>query len=441
MGNLISSLLAGAARAVRFRNPGGVPGSGRRVDPVLRTAWDLYRDGDFAAARAAASQLISLDRSMDEARRILCLASHMTGDYAEAVGQYDRIRPSFPGRKHLVEPTAWSCIHLGDVPGAVRVLESAGFRLGTPLLNALRHWLEHPLEVKADGLAELPFTDDRLSPFMPGIRVRINGQEAVARLDTGASFLHLNTAWADRLGIRAAGRERSFAALSHDTIGYGGFANLELGSAALGNVPAYIHGKGLDPSSERLAAAFGVELGPIIGTNVLQQFLATLDGPGCRLILSPRGDPGGASAHAALLSGTATEVQFTMWSDHYMIARGSLGPAPVNLFVDSGLVVVNAEQGQAALLASKPVLKSWKTAVPDEGRLAVVPVALRLGELSAENPTAFPVSASTWKRFGDWGGVRVDALLSWGFLKACAWTIDFDRRMYVLRRPAAIEGG
>lgn len=46
--------------------------------------------------------------------------------------------------------------------------------------------------------------------------------------------------------------------------------------------------------------------------------------------------------------------------------------------------------------------------------------------------TAFGVPDKTWKDFGDWGGLTVDGLISWGFLKNFTWTIDFDRHVYVL---------
>src|SRR3989304_261217 len=134
-----------------------------------------------------------------------------------------------------------------------------------------------------------------------------------------------------------------------------GFADLELGPVHLRNVPVAVH-EGALPTGP-IAEAFGVELGPIIGTNVLERFLATVDAPGQRLLLSRRGDTEAPAAHLPRLGSPQHEAPFALWSDHLMIARGRLGGvANANLFVDSGLVAFTAEQGQAALLASRSAL-------------------------------------------------------------------------------------
>ena len=121
-----------------------------------------------------------------------------------------------------------------------------------------------------------------------------------------------------------------------------------------------------------------------------------------------------------------------MWGDHLMIARGRVGDvADANLFVDSGLVAFTAEQGQAALLASRGALASWGVGLPVDGRFADLPGPLAIGPASRNGLTAYPIPDSTWRAFGDWGGIRVDGLVSWGFLRHFSWTIDFDRRCYL----------
>ena len=50
--------------------------------------------------------------------------------------------------------------------------------------------------------------------------------------------------------------------------------------------------------------------------------------------------------------------------------------------------------------------------------------------------TAVVVPDRTWRAFGEWSGIRVEALLSHAFLKHYAWTIDFDRRVYLLHDRA-----
>ena len=436
---ILETVLSGAAAAVGLLTSCVSGGFTNEPEPVLRQAWALYRDGRFAEARAAADRLLEAGNTADAGRYLLCLISHLQGDYLQSTSHYDRIRRSYPKRKLLVEPVAWSYVHLGDYEGALRHLKTSGVRQDPALFEVLAYWKDQPLTVEASGVVEIPFTEDRLSPFMPGLKVRINGRDAVARLDTGGGYVHLSPAWAERLGVRSTGREKGFASLQKVDIGYGGFVDLELGSFVVRNLPVYVMTH-LEAQSEAIRAAVGEELGPILGTNVFQRFLTTIDGPGRRFVLSPRGDPAAAAAHAARLPGDAKELPFALWLDHYMIARGEFGGKQVKLFFDSGLVAMNPEQGQAHLLASVSRLGFWGVPVPEKEQFAVVPRPLALSGLGSGNPTAVPVPETTWKGLGDWGGVGVDALISWGFLKEYAWTLDFDRMTYAFRKPAGRGG-
>jgi len=154
--------------------------------------------------------------------------------------------------------------------------------------------------------------------------------------------------------------------------------------------------------------------------------------PAQRLLLSRRGDTEARTAHLAHLGAAHYEAPFALWSDHLMIARGRVGGmTDANLFVDSGLVAFTAEQGQAALLASRGTLSSGGLALPADGRFGELPGPLAIGPVARDRLTAYPIPDSTWRDFGDWGGIRVDALVSWGFLRHFSWTIDFDRRHYL----------
>jgi len=288
---------------------------------------------------------------------------------------------------------------------------------------------ERPLSVEIVGVAELAFTDDALTPLMPGFPARLNGRPTVARLDTGGAFVHLSSEQAVAHGIETVACQRDFAALAWGRVCYG-VADLDIGSVRFVNVPVAVH-EGVLPIKQ-IAGSFGVELGPIVGTNVLQRFLSTIDGPRRRLILSRRGDTAARADHLGRLGGEVLEVPFVMWGDHYMIVRGSVGNhAGLNLFVDSGLVAATLDQGQAAVLASRSRLASWGVSPLQPERLADIPGPLAIGSASREQLTAVGVPDRKWRDFGDWGGIKVDALISWGFLKHFSWTIDFDSHLYL----------
>ena len=66
-----------------------------------------------------------------------------------------------------------------------------------------------------------------------------------------------------------------------------------------------------------------------------------------------------------------------------------------------------------------------------DGRFAELPGPVAVGPALRGGLTAYPIPDPTWRDFGDWGGIRVDALVSWGYLRHFSWTIDFDRRQYL----------
>lgn len=95
-------------------------------------------------------------------------------------------------------------------------------------------------------------------------------------------------------------------------------------------------------------------------------------------------------------------------------------------------MAVNSEQGQVNLLAPAGALRRWGAPSSPRGRFAEFPGPLVLGGLVNERPTALEVPDGTWEDFGDFGGIQVEALVSWGTLRRFTWTIDFEARTYRL---------
>jgi len=188
---------------------------------------------------------------------------------------------------------------------------------------------------------------------------------------------------------------------------------------------------------DAVASAFGVEIGPIIGTNVFQQFFTTIDAPERRLIISQRGDPAARAAHIARLSGPARETPFALLGEHFMISRGRVCEDHDVNFIDSGLAFFRSDQGQAGLMVSTSTLEAGGIPAPPTGRFAEIPGSIALGPVHQDGMMAVAVPDRVWRDFGDWSGIRVDALLSHAFLKNYAWTIDFDRRVYLFHDASA----
>jgi hypothetical protein len=213
---------------------------------------------------------------------------------------------------------------------------------------------------------------------------------------------------------------------------YGIAERFVLGDIVLHNVPVDV-----------LSSLEGEADFVIFGTNLLEQFLSTLDYSGRRLILSRRRDGSAGAEHLTLLPSGGISVPFYLWSDHYMFARGGFDQRrDLNLLVDSGLVVLGPDgrggTRQASFTSSKRKLREWE--VPDaEIAKEYFETAgpLSLGPLQEDRP--FVVVAAA----GDttFGGVRIDGLISHAFLKRYAWTIDFDSRHYLFTDTAAAHAG
>lgn len=426
----VGRVAGGLARLVRTATRPGNRRPRRSAD--AQPAWDAWHAGDFQVAREHAAALLEAGQAVDEARHLVVLVACVLGEYDEAIATHQLIDTRYRRLAELDEPVLWAFVHRDDVAGALAFAERRGIGRRGAVTQRLRLALENPLDVEIEGVVDVPFTDDALTPLMPGFSAHLNGRSTVARLDTGGSNVHMTAEAAEAYGVKAVVAERGFAALRWHTVRHG-IADLELGPIHIRNVPVSVH-EGVLPTGP-IAEAFGVELGPIIGTNVLERFLATVDAPGQRLLLSRRGDTQARAAHLARLPAERLEAPFALWSDHLMIARGRVaGLTDANLFVDSGLVAFTAEQGQAALLASRGTLSSGGMTLPADGRFVELPGPLAIGPAVRDGLTAYPIPDRMWRDFGDWGGIRVDALVSWGFLRHFSWTIDFDRRHYLFGR-------
>jgi len=392
-----------------------------------QAAWRAWARGDIGEADRLAARLAPRQRS-----HLLFLTCYVRGRYEQALGHYAAVRArrlEFMGLDALVAQ-AW--LHLGRSEQAqAHLLRRRGWRRIPP---DLRLRVERPLRVSLDRVTALPFVDHAMAPFLGAVDAMLDGHRLCAAIDTGGTFVVMGTQRAEALGIRlvAQGRHHHGAVQTESYVGIA--RELTLGGATLTNVPV-----------EALPTLRDGQDVVIIGTNVLQQFLATVDYPGQRLFLSPRSDPSFAAEHVALLGGLpeAARVPFFLWGDHFMFARGGFGARrDLNYFVDSGLAYVIQEDDespprQACMYATARQYRSW--GVP-AGRAAgphfEADRPISLGPLLQERHlvATAPARRVPWESFG---GVRIDGLLSHAFLSRYAWTLDFDRHEYTFRRPAA----
>lgn len=418
-------LLASCAPA---REPGGAaapmqpdPSACDVVEPraVLDEAWAAWGEGNIDEARDATSGLLACG-SNDEALHLAVLTSFVKGRFAAALEAYRALPASYARRSELDGVAVDALGHLGRYQEALDL--ALDRRLGDATTTPLRLRAEAPMTATLGDVTTAPFVEsDSLTPFMPGFEVELLGRKLLARFDTGADFVVMSPRTAADLGVetRCAGVGK-IGTTSAKTC-FGTLRSLKIGSAQLANVPV-VTLEGL-PLAE-----------PILGTNIFERFLTTIDYPKARLVFSPRGDDGSARRHLEALGSNRTTLPFYVWSDHFMFARGSLGEhEALNFFVDSGLVAIAPDGTQAAFEATTTALASWGVVSDEKDRRAFVPLAaeLGLGTLRQAGLRAHSVSRGPVTQLG---GVRIDGLISHAFLKGYAWTIDFETMQYAFSR-------
>jgi hypothetical protein len=404
-------------------------GDGKTAD--ARAAWRAWENGDIARAQALAQQALVTRPGSAGARHMMFLTAFVQGQYQDALDHFHTMGARYCRREELTEPVADALIHLGAIADA---MEFARGRRGLPAksVQRLEMHAHRPLRVEQSGVAVVPFADHPLSAFFPAFGAEINGRPLTTHIDTGGSFLAMGPERAAALGIQttSAGSSRAHLNMTRVEMAYGIAERFVLGDAVLHNVPVDV-----------LSTLTGEHDWVIFGTNILERFLSTLDYPNHRLILSRRGDAGAAEAHRAMLPAERTTVPFCLWSDHYMFARGGLGARrDLNFFVDSGLVSLHPDGNgairQASFTCSKKQLRKWGIPGGDIGRgFFESPDPITLGPLSEDRPLIV-VGAAGDQNFG---GVRIDGLISHAFLKRYAWTIDFDAHLYTF--TAAVPRG
>jgi hypothetical protein len=193
-----------------------------------------------------------------------------------------------------------------------------------------------------------------------------------------------------------------------------------------------VHDDATLPVSE-VARQFGADMDLIIGTNVFEQFLTTIDSTRGRLLMSGYDDATACAVHQSMLRGAAVQVEFGRLGSHTMIATGRIGDRPLRYFIDSGLAVFPERHRQAGMLVGASTIRSWGMPAPAVPGFLEIKESVQLGNAAQPGLLAYVVPDSTWRSFGDWSGIDVTVLLSQAFFAHYAWTIDFPRRQYTLR--------
>ena len=404
-----------------------------KADPRLAGARDAHAAGDFVEARRLATLIATADDASLEAVRGLAELEYLLGNYEAAERLLLR----------LVEESRKDVATRADAEAALALVyfQTNRFAETRGLFAGFEHAVQMPIwELMRSFGEETPYridwhgNDAVTAPFtqttaweLPRIAMEIDGLQIDARLDTGGELLTLSRSVAGELGLEEVSTATGvFAGGAQADFGYGRVETVVIGGVTVRAVPV---------------AVAALDL-PVVGTGFLRQFLATIDYSAGRLVLRPRTNEARRAFRAELEAAGAADVPFALALTHLIVARGSLDDiAPLTFLVDSGL---QDEQG-TSFAAPPETLGAAGIPIPAtvedvrESGAGHVPLQvgrfpirrLGLGSVVQHDLTGFyGVFPDAWK---DAAGFPIHGLVSHGFLRRYAWTLDFDAMTMTFR--------
>ena len=398
----------------------------RRRDSRIEEATAAHAAGDFVGARELAAAIVADGDPPLEAVRGLAELEYLLGDYDAAEPLLRRVVEE-AGRNVDLRVDAEVALALvflqtNRFAEAGSLFAGLGQGIELPLWELMKSFgNERPYGVDWGGETEtaLPFLQ-RTPWELPCVRIQVGGLEVDARIDTGGELLTLSRDVAAALRVEpVATAEGVFAAGARGEVGYGRVDSVRVGPLAVAAVPVAIM------ALER----------PILGTGFLRQFLATLDYPGGRLVLRPRSSRAPAGG---------VEVPFALAASHLLLATGSLdGREGLTFILDSGL----EDEGGASVAVPRSTLELLGIEAPplteEVGESGAGSLSLRFGRFPLERVTLGPLvqheASGLYGIFPDlWtelAGISVHGILSHGFLRRYAWTLDFDAMKMAFATP------
>lgn len=279
----------------------------------------------------------------------------------------------------------------------------------------------------------LPFV---VAEPLPVVEVQVNGSTKVYFLiDTGGSELVIDAELAKRIGATLFGDEMgTFSGGKKALYQHGSVDSVKLGEFTVRNVPVHIQNV-----SEFSRPIFGsLRIDGIIGTVFLYHFIATLDYPNEQLVLQQKTDANLAALNSEKMESIC--VPFWMVGDHYMVAWGTAnGSRPLLFFVDTGMAGGGFTCPASTIKEAKIALREDEAGegMGAGGKVRIVPFVvdeLTLGEAREKDIKGLYVEDFVLE---DAFGFTIGGLISHGFFRNYALTMDFVNMRYYLKRPGA----
>jgi predicted aspartyl protease len=427
----------------------------------------LFQSGSFGEAQRAYADIAAQDpKDFHAASQLghIALLSNKLDDAEPWLRKALDLKHGDADAKIMLAETLY---RKNDFFHAARALQGLGpddaklknyLTLNEAKLESFRDEDPYKFERDAGESTRLPFIK---SDPLPVVNVRVNGGRDVAFfIDTGGSELLLDSEFARELNVKPMSSvEGTFSGGQHAQVESGRVDSLTLGSWTLRNIPV-----GMMPLRS-LSSGFGVkQINGCIGTNVLYQFLSTIDYRTGELILRKKnaanlkrfdaaGGPSGAPGVGRRSGGRNTQpknppganntavtngIVVPMWmaGDHFMVAWGRVNTQPISLFfVDSGLAGAGVKLAESAIQQAGIHLDESKATEGQGGggMLKIIPYTVTqftVGEITEQNVPGLYDGPFPWENEF---GFHLAGMFGSDFLKHYAVTFDFTNMRIIFR--------
>jgi len=428
----------------------------------------LFHYGSFAQAQQAYAEIAAQDpKDFHAASQLgyIALLSNKLDDAESLLRRALDLRHGDSDAKIMLAEVLY---RKNDFFHAARALQGLGpgdasklqnyATLNEAKLESFRDEDPYRFERDAGESTRLPFI---ASDPLPVVNVRVNGGAEVAFfIDTGGAELLLDSEFARELNVKPMGSvQGTFSGGQHAQVENGRVDSLTLGSWTVRNIPV-----GMMPLRS-MSSGFGVkQINGCIGTNVLYQFLSTIDYRTGELILRKKnaatlkrfdaagGPPnppaasrrsGGRNAQPKDSTGTkntaATNgIVVPMWmaGDHFMVAWGRVNTQPMSLFfVDSGLAGAGVKLAESGIQQASIHLDESKATEGEGGggALKIVPYTVTqftVGEITEQDVPGLYDGPFPWENVF---GFHITGMFGNDFLKHYSVTFDFTNMRIIFR--------
>lgn len=402
-------------------------------DILLQYAQILYTLGDFDESQEILSPLLNGENSSPKAIYLSAQIEYLNGNYSKAEKQYKTLVEEHYDEYGLAAEAGLQMVYYQTNQYNKAKELFVGQDLENPMLNMMKAFGDTaPYQIDWNGKEQtvIPFVTTTPLAVVP---IEINGVKMNAFIDTGGNSIMVDETMVSELGIETISNDSGTVAGGTIDFSFGKTDSMKLGEAEIKNVPVTVL------SFEGIADAFegyASDVHAIIGTNVLQQFISTLDYPSGKLILMPRNKVGAEQLDGMLTNLTVLEeVPFTLADSHFMYVKGSInGYKGLNMFVDSG----GADEKGTGLFFIKDTMDYLDIPIPSgmTSSTGVGPDSFEagwvdissygLGNLQMKQGVGYYDTSGHSDDLSDITGFIHDALINHDYLKQYKWTIDFD---------------